>query len=127
MATTTTQKKRGRPSKSAQQKKLEQERELKKRQERHVVKSALLLIFGILMIALAFIKGESVWNIVHNVLFGVFGKMSYFLGFVLLLHHGIHIEAVSLIRRDPSGGGMGLHQISHFFQVRHLIPYGRGA
>ena len=36
------------------------------------------------MIALAFIKGESVWNIVHNVLFGVFGKMSYFLGFVLL-------------------------------------------
>ena len=85
MATTnSTQKKRGRPSKSAQQKKIEQERELKKKQERHVVKSALLLIFGILVIALAFIKGESVWTIVHDALFGVFGKMTYFLGFVLL-------------------------------------------
>ena len=38
----------------------------------------------------------------------------------------VHIEAVTLVGRDPSGGSMGLDDIAKFLQISHLIANGGG-
>ena len=40
---------------------------------------------------------------------------------ILFLHQVIHIQPVSFIRRNPSCGSMGLNDITHLLQIRHLI------
>ena len=44
---------------------------------------------------------------------------------LLLLHHRVHIQAISFIRRNPARRRMGLENQTHLFQVRHLIADGR--
>ena len=42
-------------------------------------------------------------------------------GHIIILNKGIHVEAVARLRRNTAGGSMGLFQISHLLQLRHLI------
>ena len=44
----------------------------------------------------------------------------------VLLHEFVHIQPVSLGRGNPSGGGMGLFQVTQGLQLRHLIADGGG-
>ena len=40
---------------------------------------------------------------------------------LMMLHQLIDVEAVSLITRDTTGGGMRLHDVAHFLEIAHLI------
>ena len=40
---------------------------------------------------------------------------------LMVLHQLIDVEAVALITRDTTGGGMRLHDIAHLLEVTHLI------
>ena len=43
-------------------------------------------------------------------------------GFPLFfLHHGIDIKAIALVGRNPARRSMGLKDITHLLQIRHLI------
>ena len=40
---------------------------------------------------------------------------------LMMLHQLIDVEAVALITRDTTGGGMRLHDIAHLLEVAHLV------
>ena len=46
--------------------------------------SVFLFVLGALLTALAFVKGESLWNHMHQILLGVFGMFGYLLGILVL-------------------------------------------
>ena len=46
--------------------------------------SVFLFVLGALLTALAFVKGESLWNHMHQILLGVFGVFGYLLGILVL-------------------------------------------
>ena len=72
--TTSTGKKRGRPSKKDQ-----------KTAEINRAWSLVMFVFGVLLLAMAFLPGENFWAFLRtNILFSVFGFSSYFIGAVIL-------------------------------------------
>ncbi|MEG2634105.1 MAG: hypothetical protein RSA97_05880, partial [Oscillospiraceae bacterium] len=79
MASSTT-KKKGRPTKAELDKRRRQE-QLETRQKQKREQTAIILFaVGILLTALAFIEGESIWKTVHDGFFGVFGVLAYIAG-----------------------------------------------
>lgn len=46
--------------------------------------SVFLFVLGALLTALAFVKGESLWNHMHQILLGIFGMFGYLLGILVL-------------------------------------------
>ena len=68
---------------------IEKQNENKFRHDR-VLWSTLLFALGVLTLAFTLIKGESVWNSIHNVLLGLFG-VSVFLVPVVLIYVSLMI------------------------------------
>ena len=52
----------------------------KKRAEQRLPAGLGTLLAGLLLVVLAFVEGDSVWKVLHNVLFGLFGCGSFVLG-----------------------------------------------
>ena len=44
----------------------------------------------------------------------------------VMLQQGVDVEPISQFARDASSRGMGLFEVSHFLQFRHLVPDGCG-
>ncbi|MGI5888343.1 MAG: DNA translocase FtsK [Oscillospiraceae bacterium] len=85
MAGTTTTKKRGRPSKKAEEARIAREKAEAKKKERHAVRSIVMFAVGALLFALSVIPGESLWLTLHEVMAGIFGQMTYFVGPTIIL------------------------------------------
>lgn len=73
-------KKKGRPSKAE----LERQRRLEEAERKRIARqqhiALVFFAFGLLFVALAFFEGQYFWKTLHDVLFGVFGVLSYVVG-----------------------------------------------
>ena len=72
--------KRGRPSKTETERKRRAEEAKKRRAARTQGTAIWLFALGVVLTALAFIPGESVWDTVRNVIFGLVGVCAYVIG-----------------------------------------------
>ncbi len=72
--------KRGRPSKSETERKRRAEEAKRKKTARTQGTAIWLFALGVILTALVFIPGESVWNTLRNVIFGLTGVCAYIVG-----------------------------------------------
>ncbi len=77
MAAQTNTKRKGRPTKAELEKKRRQEALARHKKQQAQQTAIGLFAAGVLLTLLALITGESVWQTLHNALFGVFGVLAY--------------------------------------------------
>lgn len=58
---------------------------LKQQNERRELTAIFMFVMGILMVFLVFMEGTSLWRVLHNLLFGVFGVIAYVVPVILLI------------------------------------------
>lgn len=72
--------KRGRPSKAESERKQRAETRKKEKEQRAQGTAIALFAIGVVLTALTFIPGESVWDTLRNVMFGLLGICAYAIG-----------------------------------------------
>ena len=56
---------------------------VKKEIESNQLKYIIHFAFGLLFFFLALIEGESIWRFAHNLIFGLFGFLTFFIGAII--------------------------------------------
>ena len=80
MAAQTPTKRKGRPTKAELEKKRRQEALARRKKQQAQQTAIALFAIGVLLTLLALITGESIWQTLHNAMFGVFGVLAYAVG-----------------------------------------------
>ena len=93
-------KKRGRPTKKELEAKRIAEEKAKLIEKRRGAVAVSLMACGLFFTALAFVAGESFWNVLHGALFGIMGLLGYLLGPVLIMLGVAHASRKSVDAGD---------------------------
>ena len=73
-------KKKGRPSKKELEQRRIAEEKARKAEQTRMIKTAILMVLGLLFFAIATVEGDAFWRVMHRAMFGLFGWMAYLIG-----------------------------------------------